>query len=828
MPTGDTDKELESVEERAHDTDNLVMEENQDTVCKVLGEESEEDKKRSSSNTSGVGSSLGSEHSLPDDDPDDPKEHDSPAVPKKQSWLLRLFESTMFDSSMAMNYLFNSKEPGVLEYIANKLFSFEEAEVDFYLPQLINMYIMMHAVAEVIHPYLIARCRNSVDFSLQCAWLLEAYSVDANMPTKKKTHGTRLRNLILSGELVPKELMRASDDWKTSFKGHKFPMVTPTPRPMSGHFLTPRPHEFHTQISTVGELPLMTSSSKTKTHMRSRSDVSGLQQTATPSTIFPPPPSPSPKLHLGDLTSGRAFDNNCQCVDSLNDLRGMPTTCLCNAPRLAPEQEFVKALIGVGKRLGTLPDRESKTQRLLAELSMLNLNLPARVWLPLYARDFPHYVVRVPPQAASVLNSKDKAPYIIYCEVVTVESLSRSPVPAKIVNSLRHVKSEEQLPDSVTMSMPPNTNPSMSFSWEDGNCWSQDDDEISAQYQTIRKMKDRDTISQMSCESTDSKEPVFIQAVDIRRRLSESINAPKAKSGFKRDPEDPSASVLKEPWEDKVDRIKSSSPYGHLPGWQLMSVIVKCGDDLRQELLAYQYLSLLKSVWKEERVPLYVRPYKIQVLSNDCGFIEPILNTVSLHQVKKHSRMSLLDYFLQEFGQINSEEFLTAQRNFVQSCAAYCIVSYLIQVKDRHNGNILLDNEGHIIHIDYGFILSCSPKNLGFESSPFKLTPEFVEVMGGAGGDMFEYFKILILQGLVAARKHQDKFTSLVDIIRAGSQLPCFSNSSSTVQAMKSRFHLNMTEDQLHTLVDTMVDQSIHSLTTKLYDNFQYFTNGIL
>ena len=110
-------------------------------------------------------------------------------------------------------------------------------------------------------------------------------------------------------------------------------------------------------------------------------------------------------------------------------------------------------------------------------------------------------------------------------------------------------------------------------------------------------------------------------------------------------------------------------------------------------------------------------------------------------------QMSLLDYFLQEFGQINSEEFLTAQRNFVESCAAYCVVSYLLQVKDRHNGNILLDNEGHIIHIDYGFILSCSPKNLGFESSPFKLTPEFVEVMGGLGGDMFEYFKILILQG---------------------------------------------------------------------------------
>lgn len=76
--------------------------------------------------------------------------------------------------------------------------------------------------------------------------------------------------------------------------------------------------------------------------------------------------------------------------------------------------------------------------------------------------------------------------------------------------------------------------------------------------------------------------------------------------------------------------------------------------------------------------------FRILVLSDDSGLIEPILNTVSLHQIKKHCQLSLGEYFAKEFGPCNSEAFLTAQRNFVQSCAAYCLVCYLVQVKDRY------------------------------------------------------------------------------------------------------------------------------------------------
>ncbi|GIY91094.1 phosphatidylinositol 4-kinase beta [Caerostris darwini] len=671
----------------------------------------------------------------------------------------------------------------------NRMFTFEDQSVNFYLPQLVSLYVHHSDLAEAIHPYLVYRCRNSVEFSLQLAWLLQAFCAE-NTPSRKKSQGSKLKKMILSEELRPKESSK--------------------PCPPVGPILSPK-----------------------KTHQRSYSDATGLGG----NTVMRRSVSTAGNLNKHapkDLASGQAFDNGCKCFDSCksicSDLRGQVVHCSCQAPRLGAQQDFVQALMSIGLRLQPVLTKELKTQKLQAELSMLNLNLPARVWLPIHSETMKHLILRIPPQASVVLNSKDKAPYLIYVEVIEVDDIHGSPVPPKMINALRQTRSEENLPDffcnqdfsGVSFSV----HPAMD---DDADCWTQEDDAISLQYAACLKPKDRDALSEMSQDSgtsADSREPAYVAAGEIRRRLSENINAPK--STFKRDPEDPSAAALKEPWEEKVRRIRESSPYGHLPSWNLLSAIIKCGDDLRQELMAYQLLATLQNIWESERVPLWVRPYRILVTSEDSGMIEPILNTVSLHQVKKHSKMSLLQYFLQEFGGANTEAFLSAQRNFVQSCAAYCLVSYLVQVKDRHNGNILLDGEGHIIHIDFGFILSSSPKNLGFENSPFKLTQEFVDVMGGPGNDMFEYFKILMLQGLVAARKHHEKIVTLVEIMQASCQLPCFKNGASAIRALKDRFHMGLTEEQLQLLVDSMVESSMHSITTKLYDNFQYITNGIL
>lgn len=71
--------------------------------------------------------------------------------------------------------------------------------------------------------------------------------------------------------------------------------------------------------------------------------------------------------------------------------------------------------------------------------------------------------------------------------------------------------------------------------------------------------------------------------------------------------EDPSGSMLGESWSEKRKRIQSSSPYGHLSNWNVFSVIVKTGADLRQEQLITQLIKEFGRIWKEEACDVWVR-----------------------------------------------------------------------------------------------------------------------------------------------------------------------------------------------------------------------------
>ncbi|KAL9233341.1 hypothetical protein vseg_008358 [Gypsophila vaccaria] len=297
-------------------------------------------------------------------------------------------------------------------------------------------------------------------------------------------------------------------------------------------------------------------------------------------------------------------------------------------------------------------------------------------------------------------------------------------------------------------------------------------------------------------------------------------------------PPKPTDALSGELWEVKKERIRKDSVYGKLPGWDLSSVIVKSGDDCRQEHLAVQLISHFYDIFQEAGLPLWLRPYEVLVTSSYTALIETIPDTASIHSIKsRYSNITSLRDFFNAKYQENSPSFKLAQRNFVESMAGYSLVCYLLQIKDRHNGNLLLDEEGHIIHIDFGFMLSNSPGGVNFESAPFKLTRELLEVMDsdaeGIPSEFFDYFKVLCIQGFLTCRKHAERIILLVDMLQ-DSGFPCFKGGQRTIQNLRKRFHLSLTEEQCVSLVLSLISSSLDAWRTRQYDYYQRVLNGIL
>lgn len=213
--------------------------------------------------------------------------------------------------------------------------------------------------------------------------------------------------------------------------------------------------------------------------------------------------------------------------------------------------------------------------------------------------------------------------------------------------------------------------------------------------------------------------------------------------------ESKAVSVFGEAIEEQAARIKAASPYRDLKTWELLRVIVKSGDDLRQEQLAMQLITQFQEIFTQAELSLWLRPYEIIATGKDCGLIECV-DAMSIDSIKKSSPANittLAQFFVYHFGPVRSKSYREAQRNFVQSLAAYSLLCFVLQIKDRHNGNILMDREGHLVHIDFGFMISNSPGgDFKFEKAPFKLTDEYVGVMEGVRSSHFQDFRKLCVK----------------------------------------------------------------------------------
>lgn len=290
-----------------------------------------------------------------------------------------------------------------------------------------------------------------------------------------------------------------------------------------------------------------------------------------------------------------------------------------------------------------------------------------------------------------------------------------------------------------------------------------------------------------------------------------------------------------EPWAVQRARVRRQSPIGDEATWNLVSCIVKSNDDLRQEVCALQIIAACDDAFRSaglagDRTGLWLKHYSIVPTGASTGIVEVMTDAVSLDSLKKSKGFkNIASHLGNAHGPPGSRRHLRARRAFVSSMAAYSLVSHLLGLKDRHNGNILLDNKGHVIHIDFGFLLGQAPGgSFSLERVPFKLTAEHVEAMGGWSSDGFADFVVLLCCGFAALQKHSSKILALVEVMARDSPFPCFKTGTAAVEKMRARLKLHLTtNEQVSAHVADLVRQSYNAYGTRQYDSFQYLTNGI-
>lgn len=286
----------------------------------------------------------------------------------------------------------------------------------------------------------------------------------------------------------------------------------------------------------------------------------------------------------------------------------------------------------------------------------------------------------------------------------------------------------------------------------------------------------------------------------------------------------------RELWDAKEKRIAAVSSYSSKPGWTLRSLIVKSNDDVRQEVFVMQLISYLEGIFPKSLT--WLKPYEILATGPDSGLLETIVSAQDIDRLKKTAGYtSLLNLYVERYGPVGSEGFNAAQDKFCRSLAGYSVIMYLLLLRDRHNGNLMIDGEGHYFHIDFGFCFGHSTgKQIGgmIEHSPFKLTKEYVELLGGTGSPVYARYCEGVVEAMVAARRHADVLCTLVEISGTKSNFPCFKQTAvaKVVSRLRRRLFADRSEEELRRAFPKVIEEARENRGTHYYDYFQRLQQG--
>jgi len=254
-------------------------------------------------------------------------------------------------------------------------------------------------------------------------------------------------------------------------------------------------------------------------------------------------------------------------------------------------------------------------------------------------------------------------------------------------------------------------------------------------------------------------------------------------------------------------------------------VIVKTGDDLRQDQLVIMLIKLFDRILKRGALDLCLRPYPILAMSavEQTGLVEFVEGSIPVSQILSNHNNSIMSFFKSVAPNDNAKYGVdpSVLQTYIRSCAGYCVITYLIGVGDRHLDNIMIQPSGHFFHIDFGFIFGRDPKPL---PPAFRLTKEMVEGMGGIESDEYKQFCSLACQAFNVLRKRAGLILNLLHLMSDAGIEDLSNNPSADAEGViakvEERFRLELNDEQAELYFIGLINDCLAAIAPRVMDVF--------
>jgi phosphatidylinositol 3-kinase len=248
-------------------------------------------------------------------------------------------------------------------------------------------------------------------------------------------------------------------------------------------------------------------------------------------------------------------------------------------------------------------------------------------------------------------------------------------------------------------------------------------------------------------------------------------------------------------------------------------IIFKTGDDLRQDQLVIQIITLMDQLLQKENLDLKLSPYKILATGATAGASQFVPSVTLSNLVSKYKNNPALAYL--KANNPDDKQPLGVRQDtldtYVKSCAGYCVITYILGVGDRHLDNLLLAKDGHFFHADFGFILGRDPKPF---APVMKLSKEMVDCMGGVHSDLYRQFKQYCFLAYTALRKSSNLILNLFSLMVDANIPDIRLEPDKAVLKVRERFHLELSEEDAIRYFDRVIEDSLASLAPVVIDKF--------